>query len=135
MLERYKTKHTLFTLNRSITHWFTFRLCKNIHFWKKGQNQFQMEWRSFTITILTITNNHYYKCTLNMYVWANFLLLWKSIQIQNIQPHSHIHSLDIANIILTYFGYKNVIDKGYAEILYKMKRFVFFPWITDTPRC
>ena len=62
-----------------------------------------------------------------MYVSANFLLLWKSIQIQNIQPHSHIHSLDIANIILTYFGYKNVIDKGYAEIFYKMKRFVFFP--------
>ena len=45
---------------------------------------------------------------------------------QNIQPYSHIHSLDIANIILTYFGYKNVTDKGYAEIFYKMKSFVFF---------
>ena len=74
MLERYKTEPTLFALNCSITHWFTFRLCKTytpgkrekINFrWNEDHSLLQYSLsKIITITILTITN-------------AVFIIQWK----------------------------------------------------------
>ena len=102
MLERYK--------NCSVTHWFTFRLCKNVHTWKKGKNQFQMEWRSHTITILHvvfivqqkkpefITKRTLSKIIICHLAWLNTLImLWHFLSI----THSFLYTnlISIAKVI------------------------------------